>query len=237
MMLFGEKYPDIVRMVSMGEFSKELCGGTHLDNTGQVGLFKIVAEESVSSGTRRISALTGAAAFERSRQNDATLAEVAAILRAPAAEAPARVAALAKELRDLKKQLSSGPLKSGELSADKLLAVAEEVGGFRLVVAEAPGADAGLMRQLIDQLRKKSSPIAVLLGSREAGKVTLVAGVSHELEARGLHAGKWVAAAAEVVGGKGGGKGDMAQAGGKLPDKLPEALAVAKAHVSEMAGV
>lgn len=115
--------------------------------------------------------------------------------------------------------------------------MAEEVGGFRLVVAEAPGADAGLMRQLIDQLRKKSSPIAVLLGSREAGKVTLVAGVSHELEARGLHAGKWVAAAAEVVGGKGGGKGDMAQAGGKLPDKLPEALAVAKANVSEMAGV
>jgi alanyl-tRNA synthetase len=228
MMLFGEKYPDIVRMVSMGEFSKELCGGTHLDNTAQVGPFKIVGEESVSSGTRRITAITGVAAIQRSRQAEAALAEMATTLKVPVSEAPARVAALAKELRELKKQLAAGPLKGGEVSAEKLLAGAEEAGGVRVIVAEAPGADAGLMRQLIDQLRKTASPVAVLLGSREGDKVTLVAGISRDLEARGMHAGKWVGVAAEVVGGRGGGKADLAQAGGRHPEKLPEALAAGK---------
>jgi len=226
MMLFGEKYPEVVRMVSMGEFSKELCGGTHLDNTGQIGLFKIVGEESVSAGTRRITALTGQAALDHVRQAEQTLHEVAGALKIPTAEVVTRVAALAKELRDLKKQLSAGP-KTGELSPEKLLEHAVDVKGNKIVVAEAPGASADTMRQIIDQLRRKASPIAVLLGSREEGKVTLVAGVSRELEAAGVHAGKWVGAAAEIVGGRGGGKPDMAQAGGKLPDKLPDALTAA----------
>ncbi len=236
MMLFGEKYPDIVRMVSMGEFSKELCGGTHLDNTAQVGLFKIVGEESVSSGTRRITALTGLSAVERVRQSEAALHETAAVLKVPSSEVPARVAALAKEVRELKKQLSAGSLRSEELSVDKLLADAIEIGGARVVVAEASGADAGAMRQLIDQLRRKASPVAVLLASRDADKVTLVAGISRDLEQRGLHAGQWVAAAAEVVGGRGGGKPDLAQAGGRHPEKLPEALAVAKQRMEALLG-
>ncbi len=105
MMLFGEKYPDIVRMVSMGSFSKELCGGTHLDNSGQVGLFKIIGEESVSAGTRRITALTGSRALEYVREHERALAELAALLRVPAGELPRRVAALVKEVRELKKQL------------------------------------------------------------------------------------------------------------------------------------
>lgn len=227
MMLFGEKYPDIVRMVSMGDFSKELCGGTHLDNTSQVGLFKILSEESVSAGTRRVTALTGARALEYLQNADAALSETAATLKVPASEVPARVAAMAKEIRDLKKQLSSSG-KSGEVSADQLLAGAVDVKGTRVIVAEAPGADAGVMRQLIDQLRKTASPVAVLLGSRADDKVTLVSGISRDLEERGLHAGKWVGAAAEVVGGRGGGKPDMAQAGGKHPEQLPAALDVAR---------
>ena len=115
------------------------------------------------------------------------------------------------------------------MSAEKLLAEAADVGGVRVVVAEAPGADAGVMRQLIDQLRKQASPIAVLLGSREAEKVTLVAGISRDLQQRGLDAGNWIRGAAEAVGGRGGGKPDMAQAGGKHPEKLPEALEIARA--------
>ena len=108
MMLFGEKYPDVVRMVSMGDFSKELCGGTHLDNTGQVGLFKIVGEESVAAGTRRITALTGRAALEHVRRTETALAEAAAVLKVPPEEVPDRVEALAKELRQLKKQGGRG---------------------------------------------------------------------------------------------------------------------------------
>ncbi len=233
MMLFGEKYPDIVRMVSIGEFSKELCGGTHLDNSGQVGLFKIVGEESVAAGTRRITALTGAAALAHMRKNEAALADTAALLRVPPAEVPQRVAALAKELRELKKQLASAP-RAGAITAERLLASAVDAGGVKVVVAEAPDADANLMRQLIDQLRKTASPVAVLLGSVADGKVTLVAGISHELEARGINAGAWIRGAAEVVGGRGGGKPDMAQAGGKHPEKLAEALQAARGDIESL---
>jgi alanyl-tRNA synthetase len=233
MMLFGEKYPDIVRMVSIGDFSKELCGGTHLDNSGQVGLFKIVGEESVSAGTRRITALTGAAALAQVRDHERALSETAALLRVPVAEVPARVAALAKELRDLKKQVSAAP-RAGGVTADTLLANAVEMAGVKVVVAEAPGGDAGTMRQLIDQLRKTVSPVAVLLGAGAVDKVTLVAGISRDLQDRGLNAGEWIRSAAEVVGGRGGGKPDMAQAGGKHPEKLAEALQAARESVQHL---
>ncbi len=230
MMLFGEKYPDIVRMVSIGEFSKELCGGVHLDNSGQVGLFKIVGEESVAAGTRRITALTGRAALEHVRKQEAALAETAALLRVAASEVPHRVAAMVKELRDLKKQLASAP-RAGGVTAERLLVEAAQVGGVRIVVAEAPGADAGAMRQLIDQLRKTASPVAVLLGAGGDDKVTLVAGISRDLQDQGLNAGAWIRSAAEVVGGRGGGKPDMAQAGGKHPEKLSEALEAARKEI------
>jgi len=148
-------------------------------------------------------------------------------MRVPVAEVPARAAALVKEVRDLKKHLSAGP-RAAEFSPDKLLAEAAHVGEVTVVVAEAPGADAQGMRQIIDQLRKKASPIAVLLGSHTEDKVTLVAGISRDLVSQGLSAGEWIRSAAEVVGGRGGGHPDMAQAGGRHPEKLPEALAAAK---------
>jgi alanyl-tRNA synthetase len=232
MMLFGEKYPEIVRVVTMGEFSRELCGGTHVSNTGEVGLFRIVGEESVSAGTRRITAMTGRAALERTRQGEAALAEAAAALRVAPADVPSRVAAMAKEIRELKKQIAAG--KAGGVTADKLLEHSEQLNGTVSVVAEAPGADAQLMRQLIDQLRKTNSPIAVLLASREDEKVTIVAGISRELEQKGLNAGDWIRSAAEVVGGRGGGRADMAQAGGKHPEKLPAALEAARARIKQL---
>jgi alanyl-tRNA synthetase len=232
MMLFGEKYPDVVRMVTMDGVSRELCGGTHVSSTGQIGLVRIVAEESVSAGTRRISAVTGARALERLRAAERTLAEAAGVLKVPVAEVPQRLATVVKELKDLKK---AKPVAAATgVTPEALLAAAMDVGGARVVVADMQGGDAGAMRQAIDQLRRKASPIAVLLGSVEGDKVTLVAGISKELEARGLSAGNWIRDVATVVGGKGGGRPDLAQAGGKLVAKLPEALDMARQQIQTL---
>jgi alanyl-tRNA synthetase len=233
MMLFGEKYPDIVRMVSMGEFSKELCGGTHVASTGQIGLFRITHEESVSAGTRRIVALTGKAALEKAREDQHALGEVAAALRVPPAEVPHRVAAMAKEIRELKKQLSTGP-KAGGVTAEKLIEEGDKIGQTTVIIAETPGVEAGGMRELIDLVRRKVSPAAVLLASAADGKVTVVAGLTRDLVDRKLSAGEWIKSAAEAVGGRGGGKPDMAQAGGKLPEKVGDALAAARAAIEQM---
>jgi alanyl-tRNA synthetase len=233
MMLFGEKYPDVVRMVSIGEFSKELCGGTHLTNTGQVGLFKIIGEESVAAGTRRITALTGRAALRNTRDTQAALSRAAAALRVSPAEVGDRVETLVKEVRQLKKHATSG--SKGGPTVDQLIADAAEVGGVKVVIAEVGGGPNDL-RALIDQIRRKAAPVAVLLANREeeAQKVTLIAGLSRDLVERGLNAVDWVKTTAAVVDGSGGGRPDMAQAGGKLPDKLPEALKTAYSELEKL---
>ena len=234
-MLFGEKYPDVVRMVAIGELSKELCGGTHLGNSAQVGIFKIIAEESVAAGTRRITALTGRKVLESIRRIQTLLGRAAGSMRVPPEELPERVEALAKELRQLKKQAAAGP--KGGPGLDQLIAEAAEIGGVKVVIAEVPGGPNEL-RQLIDQLRRKAAPVAVLLANRqeEEKKVTLIAGLSRDLVERGLDAVKWVRAVSGVVDGGGGGRPDMAQAGGKLPDKLPEALAAARREIENLLG-
>jgi alanyl-tRNA synthetase len=298
MMLFGEKYPDPVRMVSMGSFSKELCGGTHLTNTREVEHFEILSEEGVSAGTRRIVALTGAKAAERVKMTHAALGEAAKILGVAELEVAEAAAALAARARELRKQLtgsgaggakpqaaisrsagasrpayemvkrtlieagrllSVAPLdvpqrlaalhadvaalekqlsersSAGPLSGDRLLESAEKVGGVTIVVTELPGVDPNLMRQLIDQVRTKASPAAVLLAARQGeDKVTLVAGISKDLQSRKLSAGDWIRPVAAAVGGGGGGRPDLAQAGGKDPAKLPEALQIAKTTIREM---
>ncbi len=232
-MLFGEKYPDVVRMVAVGGFSKELCGGTHLTNTGQVGVFKIVGEESVAAGTRRITALTGRAALQNIRHAQANLSRAAAVLRVPPDEVSDRVETLMKEVRQLKKQAAAGP--KGGLTVDQLIAEAADLGGVKVVIAEVPGGPNEL-RQTIDQLRRKAAPVAVLLANRqeEERKVTLIAALSRDLVERGLDAVKWVRATARVVDGGGGGRPDMAQAGGKLPEKLPEALEAARSEIEKL---
>jgi alanyl-tRNA synthetase len=292
MMLFGEKYPDPVRMVSMGTFSKELCGGTHASNTRDIQTLEILAEESVSSGTRRITALTGAKALQYRRNleqlaheaskvlgcslaqmgnmtnelvaavrklkkiatgtgNEAVPAPIGGGHASPGAcdyralrtsfrqaartlnvgfeEVPARLKSLLEEQTQLLHQIKNLSSSSGSISADTLLQQALEVSGTRLIVAETPNANPGMMRQWIDQLRKKSSePVAVLLANRSDDKVTLIAGISQSLVDRGLSAGQWITPVAQAVGGGGGGKPDLAQAGGKIPAKLPEALQIAK---------
>jgi alanyl-tRNA synthetase len=299
MMLFGEKYPDPVRMVSMGNFSKELCGGTHLDDTSQVQSFEIVSEEGIAAGTRRIVALTGAKAAEHIENTKRALEEAATTLGVSPHQVAFAARSLAETVRDLKKQRTSGSAaprqagpsrpagsdrslpytemrkvlretarvlnvspfdvparlvalrsdaeklrqqlaerqSAGMVTADSLLALAEEVDGIRVIVAEAAGADANLMRSLVDQLRKAASPCAVLLASREAeDKVTLVAGLSRELVERGASAGNWVREVAPVLGGGGGGRADMAQAGGRDPDKMPEALNLARQTIKGALG-
>ena len=291
MMLFGEKYPDPVRMVSMGDFSRELCGGTHLDSTFDVGPFEILSEENISAGTRRVVALTGARAKEHTEKTEFALTEAAGTLGVDAEQVPAATGLLAGWVRTLKKSISSGqapgdapqldsadreqashkallqqaalrlkiaPLdvpqrltalkqesesaaeeykqqsSASSISADDLLAAAETVGDVKLVVAEAAGSNANRMRQLIDEIRQRETQTAVLLGCSPAeGKVALVAGMSRELEGSSLHCGNWIREVAEVVGGRGGGKPLMAQAGGTEPAKLADALETARTLARE----
>jgi len=238
MALFGEKYPEVVRVVSMGDFSRELCGGTHLDNVGQVGLFKVIGEESVSAGTRRITALTGKAALDLIHQEEQALGEIAAALKVPTNLATDRVLALIEEVKTLKKQATQRKADATpRISADDLLASATEVGDAKVVAASVGSESPDDLRQLIDVLRRKQPVgLAVLVASSVEGKVNLAAGLTPDLIARGLHAGQWLKAVAPVVGGGGGGRPDLAQAGGKLPDQIPAALEKALSFVQEKLG-
>jgi len=233
-MLFGEKYPDVVRVVSVGDFSKELCGGTHLDNSGLIGLFKIVGEESIAKGIRRITAVTGMESVGRALATEELLGRTALALKTNREDVPARVESLVKEVRQLKKQAAAGR-QAQAVSPDQLLADAVEVAGAKVVTAEVPDADVGQLRGLIDQLRKKSAPVAVMLGTRQsADKVLLIAGMSRDLVERGGDAVKWIRTVAQLIQGGGGGRPDMAQAGGKNPEKLPEALVAARESIGGM---
>ncbi len=224
MMLFGEKYPEQVRMVSMGDFSRELCGGTHLTNTGQVGLLKIVAEESVSAGTRRITALTGPRALEHTRTVEQRLGEVAALLRVSGDGLSERVGALVKEVKDLKKKLAAGPVAQG-VTPESLIEKADVLDGVTLVVAEVPGAKSEALRDLIDKVRRKTKSAAVLLLGTHESSVALVAGLSRDLVDNGHSAVEWLQALTPLVGGRGGGgRPDMAQGGGKDPQGVPRAV-------------
>ncbi len=297
MMLFGEKYPDPVRMVTMGDFSRELCGGTHLESTRHVGPVEILGEEAVSAGVRRITALTGEKArqhAERTRaavteagrilgvgwrqipesarqqlqrvrdlrkllaagkssataadesapatvdsepvsaEQKAILHETARLLNVAAFDVPQRLQALVAEAASLELQIAA-LAQSGDMTAEALLEAAETVGQTRVIIADTPGVHPQLMRQLIDQLRKQADSTAVLFAATAGeDRVTLIAALSRDLVQRGLKAGDWVSEVARVLGGGGGGRPDMAQAGGKQPEKLPEALQVARQKIQKM---
>ena len=224
MALFGEKYPDHVRVVRMGDWSIELCGGTHLTNSGQVGFCKLVAEEPVAKGVRRISAVTGPKALEKTRQLESLVKELCVTLKAPADELTKRITALQDELRDTKRELSKLNSQAAAGTIDDLIANAETIGGVRVIAHLAENATRDAIREMIDLIRDKAAPAAVLIGAVIEGKVSLTAAVSKDLIAKGLHAGDCVKAAAKVVGGGGGGRPDMAEAGGKDPSKLADAI-------------
>jgi alanyl-tRNA synthetase len=236
--VFGEKYPDPVRVISVGVADPateatedsliEFCGGTHLDRTSQVGLFKIVSEESVAKGVRRITAVTGHEAVATVQRLDRLLREASGLLRAAPDQVPERVAAMQQEIKDLRKKRSAPAGGGAELGS--VVESAEEADGVKVMVAELPLDGPDAMRSAVDQLRQKAGgPAAVLLGSRDGDKVMLVAALSEEVvKASSVKAGDWIKEAAAVVGGGGGGKPTLAQAGGKQPERLEEALKVGR---------
>ncbi|MFO1020202.1 MAG: alanine--tRNA ligase [Planctomycetales bacterium] len=227
--LFGEKYPDRVRVVTMGDYSKELCGGTHLTSTGQVGLCKITSEESVAKGIRRISAYTGPRAYGKIRQDEQLLKELAVQLKAPRIEDLLdRVRVLQEENRTLKRDLSKQSTQSAAGLVETLVAEGDKAGGATIITHLVENTDADGLRAIIDQVRRKAGSCAVLLGSVHEEKIILIAGLSTDLVEKKLNASEWVKAAAKIVGGGGGGRPDLAQAGGKDASKMKEALQAGK---------
>jgi alanyl-tRNA synthetase len=231
MALFGEKYASDVRVLSFGDFSKELCGGTHVTRAGDIGLFKIIGESGVAAGVRRIEALTGAAAYEWVVRTDELLRDVAAMVRGgredvedKVREVLERARKLEKEVQQLKSKLASG--QGGDLTAQ-----AKEVGGIKVLAAQIDGADAKSLRNAVDQLKTKLGSSVIVLATVHDGKVVLVAGVSNDLLGR-LKAGDIVGVVAAQVGGRGGGRADFAQAGGTQPENLSLALAGVETLVS-----
>ena len=214
--LFGEKYGERVRVVGMGEFSLELCGGTHVRRTGDIGIFKIVSEGGVAAGVRRIEAVTGSGALEYVRETEARLDAVAGLVRGSREDAARKVEQLQARIKGLEKELEQlrGKLARGE-SVD-LASQAREIKGIKVVAARLDGVDAKGLREAVDRLKDKLAPAAIVLASvSDDNKVTLIAGVTKELAGR-LHAGELVNQVATKVGGKGGGRPDMAQAGGTI---------------------
>jgi alanyl-tRNA synthetase len=225
MALFGEKYGEIVRVVKVGDYSLELCGGCHVSNTAEIGLFKIVSESGIGAGTRRIEAVTGRGAYQYLNQQLSKLKEVAHALKAPVlAEAPARVEALQQQLKDVQRENESLRAKLGNIEAASLTDKLKEVEGVKVLAARVSATDMDNLRGMVDELKNKLGSAVIVLGAVDGEKVNLVAGVTKDLMDQGFHAGKLIKEVATRCGGGGGGRPDMAQAGGKDPAKLQEAL-------------
>ncbi|MHA6821573.1 alanine--tRNA ligase [Ralstonia pseudosolanacearum] len=231
MALFGEKYGDEVRVLSIGT-SKELCGGTHVARTGDIGLFKIVGESGVAAGIRRVEAITGDNVLHYLQTLDTRINEAAAALRAQPSELTQRIGQVQDQVKSLEKELERLKSKLAASQGDELVSQAVDVAGIKVLAAKLDGADAKTLRETMDKLKDKLKTAAIVLGSVSDGKVALIAGVTADATAR-IKAGELVNFVAQQVGGKGGGRPDMAQAGGTEPDKLPQALAGVTAWVQQ----
>ena len=224
MALFGEKYGDSVRVVSMGDFSKELCGGTHVSNTGVITTFKIVSEAGIAAGVRRIEALTGDGVFGYYKEMEQKLAQIAALLKTTPAEAVDKIAHLQAEVKELHSENESLKAKLAQEAVGDVMNQVKEVKGTKLLAVSVADVDMNGLRDLGDQLKEKLGEGVVVLASVNGGKVNLLAMVTDSAMKAGAHAGNLVKGMAAVVGGGGGGRPNMAQAGGKNPEKVPEAL-------------
>ena len=221
--LFGEKYGDRVRVVKIGDFSTELCGGTHLERTGELGLVKVTTEGAVASGVRRIEAVAGSAALETVARKEAALREAAEILKIAPLEVPKRLAKLLEEQRMLEKQLAAFEVKLARSRAEELVRAARQVNGVAVVTGRIDGLDADGLRAVADTLRDRLGSGVVCVGSVVDGKVNLVAAVTTDLVKR-VQAGRLMQEVARAVGGRGGGRPDLAQGGGPDPSRLDDAL-------------
>ena len=229
MMLFGEKYGDEVRVLDIGS-SIELCGGTHVKRTGDIGLFKIVAESGVAAGVRRVEAVTGTGALARIESQERQLRQVADAVKSQPQEAAARVAQIIDNVKALEKELSALKSKLASSQGDELVAQAQDINGVKVLAAKLDGADAAILRETMDKLKDKLKSAAIVLAAVADGKVSLIAGVTADSTSK-VKAGELVNFVAQQVGGKGGGRPDMAQAGGTQPENLAAALAGVNAWV------
>ena len=223
MALFGEKYGDEVRVIGMGDFSTELCGGTHVRRTGDIGFFKIVSQAPVAAGIRRVEATTADGALQWVQQQNAQVEGVADMLKVQPAEVGARLHQIMDNVRALEKELSRLKSRLAASQGEDLADQAEPVGSAKVLAVQLDGADVKSLRETMDKLKDKLRSAAIVLASVDAGKVTLIAGVTNDLTGR-VKAGELVNFVAQQVGGKGGGRPDLAQAGGTEPAKLPDAL-------------
>lgn len=235
MALFGEKYGDTVRVVSAGNFSIELCGGTHIDNTARLGLFRIVSESSVAAGVRRIEGVTGTGVLALLNRQEQLLQESAAALKVNGpAELPPRAKQVNAELKEKDREIESLTAKLASMRISGLLADAQTVGGVRVITALLPGTGADTLRAMCDQIKSREQDVVAVLAGVTDGKATLAATAGAEAQKLGVHAGKLVGQVAKLAGGNGGGKPDLAMAGAKQPEKLEEALAAAGGIVAGM---
>ena len=230
-MLFGEKYGDVVRVIDIGS-SRELCGGTHVRRTGDIGVFSIVAEGGVAAGVRRVEAVTGDNALAYMQRMESALGGIAGTLKVLPSEAQARVNSLVDQVRHLEREMAAMKSKLASAQGDDLATGALEVKGAKVLAVTLDGADLNALREAMDKLRDKLKSAAIVLASVADGKVTLIAGVTADLTAK-VKAGELVNFVAQQVGGKGGGRPDMAQAGGSEPAKLPAALASVRGWVEQ----
>ena len=228
MALFGEKYGDSVRVVQMGDFSTELCGGTHVANTGDIAVFKILSESGVAAGVRRIEALTGPGVFAYYKELEDRLSEAARIVKATPANLAEKLTHLMAEVKQLSSENESLKSKAARESLGNVMDQVKEVKGVKLLAAKADGADMNGLRELGDQLKEKLGEGVVVLASEKDGKVNLVAMATDSAMERGAHAGNLIKGIAALVGGGGGGRPNMAQAGGKNPAGIPQAIAEAE---------
>ncbi|MBM4762386.1 alanine--tRNA ligase [Bacillus sp. B15-48] len=224
MALFGEKYGDIVRVVQVGDYSLELCGGCHVPNTSVIGLFKIVSESGIGAGTRRIEAVTGEDAYKVLNDQIAILKSAAIKLKTAPKDVAARIDTLIADNKQLHRENESLAAKLGNIEAGSLASKVKEVNGVPIVSARVQAADMNSLRNMADDLKQKLGSAVILLGSVDGEKVNLIAAVTKDMIDKGYHAGKLVKEAASICGGGGGGRPDMAQAGGKNPEKLDHAL-------------
>ncbi|MBE9532802.1 MAG: alanine--tRNA ligase, partial [Proteobacteria bacterium] len=223
MALFGEKYEDDVRVLSMGDFSTELCGGTHANRTGDIGLIKITSEAGIASGVRRIEAVTGDNALSYIDENQARLDKIAALIKATPDTVQDKTEQLVQRNRQLEKELNALKGKLASSTGSDLASSAQDIAGIKIVAAQLEGADTKSLRDTVDQLKNKLGTSAILLSSVDGDKITLIAGVSKDATDR-IKAGELVGHVASQVGGKGGGRPDMAQGGGNQPENLNTAL-------------
>lgn len=235
MALFGEKYGDIVRVVQVGDYSLELCGGCHVQNTGQIGLFKIVSESGIGSGVRRIEAVSGRSAYEYLDQQLQLLKEAAGMLKSNVQDVPKRVEATLQQVKELARENESLRSKLGRIEAGSLSDQVKQVAGVSVLAAQVNAADMDSLRNIVDEMKAKLGSSVIVLGAVADEKVNLVAAVTPDLVAKGFHAGKIIKEVATAVGGSGGGRPDMAQAGGKDASKLQAALSSVEGLLSQFA--